>query len=141
MKITPLLGSLITAATLAMAMPAAAQVRINILIAPPAPIYESAPMMAPGYVWAPGYWAWLNDRHVWIRGRTIIQRVGYRWEPDHWEQRSNGYYRQPGNWVRATQYEPQRMEMGKKPKHWKDDDHRWEKQRGKNGRGKKHGDD
>lgn len=137
MKITPLLGSLITAALLAMAMPAAAQVSINISIAPPVPIYESAPIMTPGYIWAPGYWAWNNDRHVWIRGRTIVQRVGYRWEPDRWEQRGNGYYRQPGNWVRATQYAPQPMERDKKPKHWKKGDRPWDKQHGKKGRGKK----
>ncbi len=55
-------------------------------------------MMAPGYIWAPGYWAWHDDRHIWIRGRTIVQRTGYRWEPDRWDQRGSGYYQTPGRW-------------------------------------------
>ena len=59
--------------------PAYAQVSFNINIAPPAPQYEAAPQLAPGYTWAPGYWAWHGDRHVWVRGRTIVQRVGYVW--------------------------------------------------------------
>lgn len=137
MKTARLLGTLITAATLAIAMPALAQVSINISIAPPAPVYESAPMVAPGYVWAPGYWAWFDDRHVWIRGRSIVQRTGYRWDPDRWEQRGNGYYRHPGNWVRATQYAPEKMHRDEKPGHWKKD--KKDKRGGKDGNGRKHG--
>lgn len=140
MKITTMLGSLMTATTLLIATPSVAQISINISIAPPQPIYESVPMMAPGYVWAPGYWAWLNDRHVWIRGRTIVQRVGYRWEPDHWEQRGNGYYRQPGNWIRVTQYAPAQPHNDKKPKHWKNDKNNGNSQGGKQGHGKKRDD-
>ena len=75
-----------------------AQLNINITLAPPAPIYETIPMMEPGYIWAPGYWAWHDDRHIWIRGRTIVQRTGYRWEPDRWDQRGSGYYQTPGRW-------------------------------------------
>lgn len=128
------------ATTLAIAMPTVAQISINISIAPPAPIYESAPVMAPGYIWAPGYWAWHDDRHVWIRGRSIVQRVGYRWEPDRWEQRGNGYYRQPGNWIRATSYAPLPMDKIKKPKHWKSDKQGRNGQGGKKGQGKKNDD-
>ena len=97
--------------------------RTALAIAPPVPIYESAPTMAPGYVWAPGYWVWFNDRHIWIRGRTIVQRVGYQWEPTRWEQRDDGYVRHQGNWIRATQFAPLRIEKDKKPKHWKKDKH------------------
>ncbi len=140
MKITTLLRTLMAATTLAIAMPTVAQISINISIAPPTPIYESAPMMAPGYVWAPGYWAWHDDRHVWIRGRSIVQRVGYQWEPDRWEQRGNGYYRQPGNWIRATSYAPVPMDKIKKPKHWKSDKQGRNGQSGKKGQGKKHDD-
>ncbi len=140
MKIVTLLRTLMAATTLAITMPSVAQISINISIAPPVPIYESAPMMAPGYVWAPGYWAWHDDHHVWIRGRSIVQRVGYRWEPDRWEQRGNGYYRQPGNWIRTAYYAPVPMDKVKKPKHWKSDKHGRTGQGGKKGQGKKNDD-
>ncbi len=73
-------------------------------------------MVPPGYVWAPGYWAWNNDRHIWVRGRTIVQRSGYRWEPDRWEQRGDGYYRHPGNWARENTVAPVQYQKMKKPK-------------------------
>ncbi len=92
------------AAQAGMQASAVAQVNFNIQIGPPAPVYEQVPVMVPGYVWAPGYWAWHGDRHIWVRGRTIVQRVGYRWEPDVWEQRNNSYYRHPGRWERDTAY-------------------------------------
>jgi hypothetical protein len=94
-----LLATLLAGAAVA---PALAQVSINIGIAPPPQQYEAVPMLAPGQVWAPGYWAWTGNRHVWVRGHAILQRDGYRWAPDHWEHRGNGYYRQPGYWVRDT---------------------------------------
>ncbi len=77
---------------------AMAQVSFSISIAPPAPIYETIPVMAPGYIWAPGYWAWHGDRHIWVHGRTILQRSGYMWEPDRWDQRGSTYYQMPGRW-------------------------------------------
>ena len=46
--------------------PASAQINISIGIAPPAPHYEAIPKIEPGYVWAPGYWGWGGDRHVWM---------------------------------------------------------------------------
>ena len=79
---------------------AMAQVSFNIQVGPPAPLYEAVPMMSPGYVWAPGYWAWHGDRHIWVHGRSIVQRTGYRWQPDQWEQRGPAYYRQEGRWER-----------------------------------------
>jgi hypothetical protein len=77
-----------------------AQASFNIVVAPPEPLYEVAPAMQPGFVWAPGYWAWNFDRHIWVRGRTMVQRAGYRWEPDRWEQHGDAYNRQPGRWER-----------------------------------------
>jgi len=83
-----------------------AQISFNIVIAPPAPMYEVVPVMQPGYVWAPGYWAWNNDRHVWVRGRTIVQRDGYIWAPDRWEQQGTVYVRQPGHWEHSQYAKP-----------------------------------
>ena len=84
----------------AFAAPAYAQVSFNISIAPPAAQYEVVPVISPGYVWAPGYWGWSGDRHIWIRGRTIVQRDGYRWEPDRWDQRDRNYFHTAGHWAR-----------------------------------------
>lgn len=111
----------------AAAAPAMAQVSINIGIAPPPLQYEPVPILVPGQVWAPGYWAWTGNRYIWVRGRPMLQRDGYRWAPDHWEHRGNGYYRQPGYWVRDTRpgfngrpdYRPQHGN-----KHWDKHDDR-----------------
>ena len=105
----------------AAAAPAFAQISFNIVIAPPALQYEAVPVIAPGYVWAPGYWAWSGDRHIWVRGRTIVHRVGYRWEPDRWEQRDHAYYRHPGRWDRDPGYKLVKVKKAKKPKHWDND--------------------
>lgn len=107
--------SLMLAAS-AFAAPAYAQVSVNINIAPPAPEYEVVPTIQPGYVWAPGYWGWNGERHVWVRGRTIVQREGYRWEPDRWEQRDRNYYRSVGHWEQDKSYKPVKMKKEKKEK-------------------------
>ena len=103
-------------ATLALpAMQAQAQVSFSITIGPPALLYEPVPVMAPGYIWAPGYWAWHEDRHIWVRGRTIIHRTGYRWEPDRWEQQGPRYVQLPGRWER--EYEQRPLNHGQAKKH------------------------
>jgi hypothetical protein len=99
--------TLVLASQLALSGSAAAQVSFSIQVGPPAPLVEQVPLLRPGQVWAPGYWAWHEDRHIWIRGRTMVQRAGYRWEPDVWEQRNNLYYRHPGRWERNTGYRTQ----------------------------------
>ena len=127
-----LLLALSTAAGVA-AAPAFAQINFNISVAPPAPQYETIPSVAPGYVWAPGYWGWNGDRHVWVRGRSIVQRAGYRWEPDRWEQRERVYYRYPGRWERDTGVGVVKVKKEKKPKDWHGD-------KGGHGKGGKHRD-
>lgn len=116
----------------AAAVPAIAQVSININLAPPQPQYEAVPVLAPAQVWAPGYWAWTGERHVWVRGHAIMKRDGYRWAPDHWEQRGDGYYRQPGTWVREANYGYVKDKKDKKDKYDKHNDKR-------HGNGKGHG--
>ena len=126
----PLL-SLLLAASASFAAPAYAQVSIHIGLAPPAPQYEVVPTMQPGYVWAPGYWAWSGERHVWVRGRPIVQREGYRWEPDRWDQRDRGYYRTAGHWQPDHDYKPTKVKKEKKDKDRDDHD------RGNHGEGNK----
>ncbi len=133
---TLLLSALLAAA--GTAIPALAQVTFNISIAPPAPQYEPAPPPAPGYVWAPGYWGWHGDRYVWVRGRSIVQRTGYNWEPDRWEQRDGRFYRHTGNWARDPDYTVVKVKKEKKPKHRDDDDDHDHGNGGKHGKGNKH---
>lgn len=117
MKHTTLLRSLVLSVALAAGGSAFAQISFNIVVAPPAPVYEVAPTMQPGYVWAPGYWAWNNNRYVWVRGRTVMQRDGYNWAPDRWVQQGGSYVRQPGHWERSLEAKPVKVKKLKKPKH------------------------
>jgi hypothetical protein len=136
MKRTNAIRSLLLSVSIAgavFAAPAYAQVSFNISIAPPAPYYEVVPNLAPGYVWAPGYWGWTGERHVWVRGRSIAQREGYNWAPDHWEQRNNNYYRTAGHWEHDNSYS---YAKPKKEKKHKGSDH----DNGRRGNGNKHGD-
>ncbi len=103
-------GLLLSIAVVAAAT-AAAQVNFSIRVGPPPPMEETVPMLQQGYVWAPGYWAWNHDRHIWVRGRAMLQRTGYRWQPDRWEQRGDSYYRQPGNWAHSGQVQSPRVEQ------------------------------
>jgi len=100
MKYHPKVRSLLLSLALTVGTAAFAQVSFNLVVAPPAPQFEVVPAQPPGYVWAPGYWAWNLDRHIWVRGRPMLLRTGYRWEPDRWEQHNGNYVRQPGRWVR-----------------------------------------
>lgn len=119
-----------------------AQITFNISLAPPSPVYEAVPVVPQGYVWAPGYWAWNNDHHVWIHGRPIVQRVGYRWVPDNWERRDQRYYRQPGRWERDAGYKAVKIKKEKKSdKHdsrHDDDDQGHRGKSDKHGKGGKH---
>jgi len=130
MKHKTIARSLVLSLALVAGSTAFAQVSFNIVVAPPAPLYEVAPMMQPGYVWAPGYWAWNNDHHVWVRGRTIVQRDGYLWAPDRWVQQGGSYVREPGRWERSMEEKPVKYQKMKKLKH---DNGR--RNHGKNGQG------
>lgn len=136
-KIRHLLLPLLFCAS-AVTAPALAQINININIGPPPMQFEAVPVMVPGYTWAPGYWAWSGERHVWVRGRVILDRVGYRWAPDRWEQREQVYFRHPGRWEPDPGYRNVKLKKEKKekkPKHRDDDDERGRGHGNKHGRG------
>ncbi len=84
-----------------LAMPAAAQLNIIIGVAPPAPRYEVVPAPRVGFAWAPGYWSWEGQRHVWATGRWIEARPGSHWVADRWEPRDGRHYYSPGRWENA----------------------------------------
>ena len=134
----PLLA-LLLATSASFAAPAYAQISINIGLAPPAPQYEVVPTMQPGYVWAPGYWGWSGERHVWVRGRPIAQREGYRWEPDRWDQRDRGYYRTAGHWQPDRDYKPSKAKKEKRDGDDHDRGNHGEGNKGNHGGGKHNG--
>jgi len=59
--------------------PAFARVNLNfdVEVVPPPARVEVVPAPRPGYVWAPGYWAWEGGRHVWRGGHWVVVRPGY----------------------------------------------------------------
>ena len=59
-----------------------------IRVAPPAPRYERQGRERAGYVWVPGYWNWRGNRHVWVKGTYVRERVGYEYSAPRWMQRS-----------------------------------------------------
>ena len=119
MKRTSTLRNLTLAIALAagaFAAPAQAQIYLNISLAPPEPQHEVMPDIPRGYVWAPGYWGWSGERHVWVRGRPILQREGYRWAPDRWDKHDRSYHRVAGHWEHDHEYKPKKVKKEKKEK-------------------------
>ena len=78
-------------------------VHVEIGVPPPVAVVETVPAPRSGYVYAPGYWAWNGDRHVWIRGRAIAERPGYSWVADRWEPVGGRYRFVPGYWAPARE--------------------------------------
>ncbi len=95
-----LLMSLCLAGAAVVPTMASAGIGINIDIAPPEPRVEVIPPPRVGYVWAPGYWDYRHNQHVWIGGRYRSERRGYHWAPDHWVQQGPHWHRAPGHWER-----------------------------------------
>lgn len=104
----------------AFAAPAYSQINFNINLAPPAPQKEIVPTVPPGNVWAPGYWGWSGERYVWIRGRPILQRQGFLWQPDHWDQRDGKFFRTAGHWERDKDFKPVKVKKQKNGNHGHD---------------------
>jgi hypothetical protein len=76
---------------------------IYVEIAPPPARVEVVPEMRRGYTWAPGYWSWNRDRHVWVNGRTMRTRAGYAWTPDRWQDAGGRHEFRAGRWTRNTE--------------------------------------
>lgn len=76
---------------------------IVVEIAPPPAQVEVVPTLRHGYAWAPGYWGWQHDKHVWVKGHTMRARNGYSWNPDHWNQVDGRHQFQAGTWMRGSE--------------------------------------
>jgi hypothetical protein len=76
---------------------------IVVEIAPPPPRIETVPTLHHGYAWAPGYWAWHGNKHVWVNGHTMHARNGYEWSPDRWNEVDGRHEFQHGRWTRTSE--------------------------------------
>lgn len=83
-----------------MAVSASAR-EVIIRVAPPELRVESVPAARHGYHWAPGYWNWSGQRHVWVRGTWMRERPGYYYRQPSWQQRDGNWHIQRGNWARG----------------------------------------
>lgn len=73
---------------LASALPAVAQTRVSITVAPPPlPVYAQPVCPGDGYIWTPGYWAWddIAGGYYWVPGTWLLPpSVGLLWTPGYW---------------------------------------------------------
>jgi WXXGXW repeat (2 copies) len=76
---------------------------IIVEIAPPPARVEVVPVQRHGYTWAPGYWGWQRNQHVWVRGHTMRARTGYAWAPDRWNEVNGRHEFQRGRWTRGSE--------------------------------------
>jgi hypothetical protein len=93
-------GGMLAGALLA-AVPAGAQVFVN--VPPPPPRVERIPP-PPGppsaYVWDRGHWHWNGNRYVWSPGHYVrAVRPGARWVPGHWARRDGRWFWIDGHWA------------------------------------------
>ena len=74
--------------------------RVYVRVAPPVPVVEAriiAP--GPGYIWAPGYYAWNGVAYAWMPGRWVRPpRPRAVWVPAHWVRERRGWYFEEGHW-------------------------------------------
>ena len=92
-------ATLLAAAIGGVAAPAAAVVYSR--VAPPPMRSEPVPEARRGYAWAPGYWGWRGQRHVWIGGTWMRERPGYRYNAPRWEERDGRWAMERGRWSRG----------------------------------------
>ncbi len=72
-----------------------------VLVAPPPPREEVAGAPpSEGFVWLPGYWNWVGDRHEWVAGRWAAPRPGRHWVAHRWVRQGDGWRLHPGHWER-----------------------------------------
>jgi hypothetical protein len=146
MKRTLTFATLFALGAACLPLPSMAQTGIGIVVgtAPPAPRFESVPAPRRGYAWAPGYWNWQGNGHVWISGRWEPARDGYQYQPSEWIRDGGGYRLRTGGWQQVAQarYDeilvappPPRFERVPRPRHgyiwapghweWRGNRHEW----------------
>jgi YXWGXW repeat-containing protein len=81
---------------------ARASIGIVVTIAPePLPVYVQPICPGPGFIWAPGYWAWGPDGYFWVPGTWVFAPFpGALWTPGYWawDPDDAGYVWYEGYW-------------------------------------------
>ena len=100
------------AATLALGAAQTSTARDVIIVreAPPPPRVEVVPAPRRGYEWAPGYWNWQGNRHVWVKGHYVKARHGYSYRPHEWVERDGRWQLHRGRWDRDGDGIPDRRD-------------------------------
>jgi WXXGXW repeat (2 copies) len=77
-----------------------AGVFVSVSIGPPVlPVYVPPPVPGPGYIWAPGYWAWSGAEYYWVPGTWVLAPApGLLWTPGYWGWAGGVYAWHAGYW-------------------------------------------
>ena len=77
----------------------AANVVVDVDVAPPASRYENAPVRE-GYIYSPGYYQWDEGRHehVWMKGEYQAERRGEHYVAHRWTEQKGRYHFDDGSW-------------------------------------------
>lgn len=84
--------------------PTPTQARVNVGISvvvapPPLLVYEQPLCPGPGFIWAPGYWAWGPDGYFWVPGTWVLAPFpGELWTPGYWAWEDDAYIWNEGYW-------------------------------------------
>jgi hypothetical protein len=103
-----LLGLLVASSFGATALPAQAEIIVN--IAPPPLRVEPVPAPRAGYVWEAGYWRWNGNRHVWVAGHWERHRAGYIYHAPQWVEHDGRWTFQSRRWDRDGDGVPDRVD-------------------------------
>ena len=71
---------------------------------PPLPVYAQPLIPGPGYIWAPGYWAYADGGYFWVPGTWVLPPyAGALWTPGYWGWRGGTFfYNRSVNNIRTT---------------------------------------
>jgi hypothetical protein len=99
-----ILKPLLLVAMMATAVPAIAQIRINVNVAPPVAVHEAvvaAP--SPGVVWVPGYYLYSGSKYVWTPGHWQAPPAPQQvWVAPRYVHSGDHYVYYPGRWRTKT---------------------------------------
>jgi hypothetical protein len=101
--VTAVCAFLVAVAMLVAPAKSRAEVSFGVAVSsgPPAlPIYAQPLCPGPGYIWAPGYWAWdPYYGYYWVPGTWVMAPfVGALWTPGYWAFTDGMYVWYPGYW-------------------------------------------